>query len=95
MDRSGISRLRPGALLRVTRSRRNSCARTSISVRAGSRPFSASCALSLGLAIYFPSGFLIGPLVYALPHVFSSMRYFHHSVVARRDPTATMPVLSP
>jgi len=42
--------------------------------------FALSCATSLPLALFFPLWLLLfGPLVYGVPHIVSSLRYFHHS----------------
>jgi hypothetical protein len=42
--------------------------------------FAATCALMLNLSLLFPLWVLfIGPLVYGVPHIFSSMRYFHYA----------------
>jgi general stress protein CsbA len=43
--------------------------------------FSLAAGLALGFSLAFPLWvLLLGPLVYGVPHVFSSIRYFHHSV---------------
>jgi hypothetical protein len=45
--------------------------------------FLLSCATSLPLALFFPLWLLLfGPLVYGVPHIASSLRYFHHSARA-------------
>jgi hypothetical protein len=45
--------------------------------------FALSCASSLPLALFFPLWLLLfGPLVYGVPHIASSLRYFHHSAKA-------------
>jgi hypothetical protein len=43
--------------------------------------FSFACLFSLMLSLFFPLWvLLLGPLIYGVPHIFSSIRYFHHSV---------------
>jgi hypothetical protein len=43
--------------------------------------FGLSCISSLVLSVFFPLWvLLLGPLIYGVPHIFSSIRYFHHSV---------------
>jgi len=42
--------------------------------------FLVACLLNFGLAVLFPLWvLLLGPLVYGLPHIFSSVRYFHYT----------------
>ena len=46
--------------------------------------FLISSAFSLSLALAFPLWLLaIGPLVYGIPHLFSSVRYFHYTVSSK------------
>lgn len=48
--------------------------------------FTLSCATSLPLALFFPLWLLLfGPLVYGVPHIVSSLRYFHHSAQDASD----------
>ncbi len=52
--------------------------------------FAVSCSISLPLALFFPLWLLLfGPLVYGVPHIVSSLRYFHHS--AERASSARAP----
>lgn len=43
--------------------------------------FALAWTLTLALSLFFPLWvLLIGPLVYGVPHIFSSLRYFHYAV---------------
>jgi hypothetical protein len=44
--------------------------------------FGLASASALVLSVFFPLWvLLLGPLIYGVPHIFSSIRYFHHSVI--------------
>ncbi|MDR3608671.1 MAG: hypothetical protein P4M08_15010 [Oligoflexia bacterium] len=48
--------------------------------------FAVAALVSLGVALLFPLwALLIGPLVYGVPHIFSSMRYVHFAVIERGE----------
>jgi hypothetical protein len=49
--------------------------------------FFGACGFFLGTSLFFPLWVLaIGPAVYGVPHLFSSLRYFHYAVEGRGAP---------